>query len=62
MKSKKHQFRDKTKKVIDADNQIILEYFDPVDTRQIKAKYKALNKWNDISIDKTGDIILWEDE
>ena len=50
------------KKVIDADNQKILEYFNPEETEKVKLKYEAKGKWDDISIDSDGDIILWEDE
>jgi hypothetical protein len=60
MRGRKDPFRQMTKKVIDADNQIILEYFAPVSTRLIKSKYQMMNKWDDISVDKNGDIILWE--
>lgn len=60
MKGKKDLFKQKTRRVIDADNQVILEYFAPIVTTKIKAKYEAMNKWNDISIDHDGDIILWQ--
>ena len=47
--------------VIDADNQKILEYFNESDTEKIVAKYEAIGKWEDISVDINGDICLWED-
>ena len=50
----------KNKKVIDADNQVILEYFDEKDTAKTINKYAGMMKWDDISIDRSGDIILWE--
>lgn len=49
------------KKVIDADNNKILEYFDPVDESKMLAKYNAMGKWNDVGVDVDGDIILWEE-
>ena len=61
MKGKPDPFKKKTQKVIDADNQVILEYFAPISTRLFLSKYQSMNKWNDISLDKTGDIILWKD-
>ncbi len=50
------------KKVIDADNQVCLEEFEESQTDEILQKYEALNKWEDVSVDHSGDIILWEDE
>ena len=61
MKGKPDPFRQKTQKVIDADNQVIFEYFAPVATKLTLAKYQSMNKWNDISVDQSGDIILWEE-
>jgi len=49
------------KKVIDADNQKILEYFDKKDTDNIRRKYTNMGKWEDISLDSDGDLILWEE-
>ena len=49
------------KAVIDADNMKVLEQFHIEDTEQIKSRYEAMGKWNEISIDQGGDIILWED-
>ena len=49
------------KKVIDADNMICLEEFNERRTDEIKEKYEALDKWEDVSIDNGGDIILWEE-
>jgi len=48
------------KKVIDADNQKILQYFQEQDTEDLKNRYQALGIWNDISVDRDGDIILWK--
>lgn len=50
------------KKVYDADNQKILEHFEESETEKIVAKYEAIGKWDDISVDIDGDICLWEDE
>ena len=49
------------KKVIDADNQRILEHFDEIETEIILNKYKEDGRWDDVSVDIHGDIILWED-
>lgn len=49
------------KKVIDADNQRVIETFDVSETERVKAKYEAMGKWSDISVDIDGDIILWEE-
>lgn len=50
----------KTKKVIDADNNKILEIFNENETEEKLKYYESIGKWNDISIDRDGDIILWE--
>lgn len=49
------------KKVIDADNMVTLESFNESDTDKIVAKYNAIGKWDDVSVDNNGDIILWEE-
>ena len=49
------------KRVIDADNNNIIQYFDSDDTQKTFDYYQSLEKWNDLSIDKDGDIILWEE-
>lgn len=49
------------KKVIDADNQKVLETFEVKDTEKKVAYYQSLGKWNDVSVDRDGDIILWEE-
>lgn len=49
------------KKVIDADNQRVLETFEEKDTDSKVAYYQSLGKWNDVSVDRDGDIILWEE-
>ena len=48
------------KKVIDADNQVILEEFNENQNQEIKEKYESLGKWDDINFDCDGDLILWE--
>ena len=50
------------KKVIDADNMKCLETFDETQTEQMLEKYRSLGKWEDVSADINGDIILWENE
>jgi len=49
------------KKVIDADNNKLLEEFDKSQTDEKVEYYKSLGKWDDVSIDCDGDIILWEE-
>lgn len=49
------------KKVIDADNMVCLEEFNETQTQQIQEKYESMGKWDDISVDINGDIILWEE-
>jgi len=56
----KTQKNSELKKVIDADNQKLLEYFDEKDTAKTMNKYAGIGKWDDISLDCDGDIILWE--
>ena len=51
----------KTKMVIDADNQKVLERFNEDQTDETIEKYERIGKWNDIGIDSGGDIILWEE-
>ena len=51
----------KTKVVIDADNQKVIERFDAKNTKERVTHYQSLGKWNDVSVDQGGDIILWED-
>ena len=55
------------KKVIDADNNKLLEEFkeEETDEKETDSKvkyYESLEKWDDISVDRNGDIILWEEE
>lgn len=49
------------KKVIDADNQKILETFEENETDKKVEYYTSLCKWDDISVDRDGDIILWKE-
>jgi hypothetical protein len=59
---KEISLEDKVQKmVIDADNQKCIGYFKVSETEETKAKYETMNKWNDISIDRNGDLILWEE-
>ena len=46
--------------VIDADNQQMIEEFDTTDTETVLARYKEDGRWEDVSVDRDGDIILWE--
>lgn len=52
----------KTKKVIDGDTMKCLETFEESQTQQMLEKYQALGKWDDVSVDNDGDIILYENE
>lgn len=49
------------RRVIDADNDKILELFDESETEKKVKYYESLGKWSDVSVDIDGDIILWED-
>jgi hypothetical protein len=49
-----------TKKVIDADNQKVIAQFDESETENKVKYYESLGKWSDVSVDRDGDIILWE--
>lgn len=51
----------KTRKVIDGDTMKCLEMFEENQTKQILEKYKALGKWDDISVDIDGDIVLYKE-
>ena len=55
-----NSFKD-MKRVIDADNNTILETFPESETEIKVAYYESLGKWDDISVDHDGDIILWEE-
>ena len=50
------------KKVIDGDTMKCLETFDENQTQTILEKYQELGKYDDISVDTDGDIILYENE
>jgi hypothetical protein len=49
------------KKVIDADNMKILEHFEESDTDKILKRYENMGFWQCVSVDRAGDIILWEE-
>jgi len=51
-----------TKKVIDGDTMKCLETFEESQTQQMLEKYQELGKWDDVSVDSDGDIILYENE
>lgn len=52
----------KSKKVIDGDTMKCLETFEESQTEQMLEKYQTLGKWDDVSVDSDGDIILYENE
>ena len=49
------------KKVINADNLRIVETFDPKNTDEVLEKYQNDGRWEDVQVDRDGDIILWEE-
>ena len=49
------------KLVIDADHMVVLEVFKKENTKEVLEKYEQTGRWEDVSIDCNGDIILWED-
>ena len=59
MKGKK-TIHTRNRKVIDADNQKILDYFSTATLKETLNKYKTDGRWTDVSVDRSGDIILWE--
>ena len=54
--------KQELKMVIDADNNKCLERFEESKAEEIKAKYEAMGKWDDVGLDVNNDLILWEDE
>lgn len=51
----------KNKKVINADTMKCIEMFDEKQTEQMLRKYQSMGKWDDVSVDADGDIILWNE-
>jgi len=49
------------KKVIEGDSMKCLEEFKESESAKIKAKYEAMDKWDEVEFDLDGDLILWED-
>jgi len=49
------------KKVIDGDLMECLETFNPEETNEILQKYENEGRWEDVSIDSDGDIILYSE-
>lgn len=49
------------KKVIDAENMVCLETFNLEETQIVLEKYENDGRWEDVSIDIDGDIILYEE-
>lgn len=48
-------------KVIDADNNRLLETFQESEKDQILEKYENDGRWEDVAFDCDGDLILWEE-
>lgn len=53
---------EKLKKVIDGDRQVILDQFPPSQTDEYLKKYKEKGLWEDVSLDRDGDIILFKED
>ncbi len=49
------------KNVIDADNMKIIDTFHERNTEQILSHYENMWMWDDVSVDRDGDIILWKE-
>lgn len=49
------------KKVIDGDLMKCLETFSPKETKAILQKYKDDGRWEDVSVDSDGDVILYSE-
>lgn len=49
------------KKVIDGDNNRVIEYFDEDNTFEVLERYKNDGRWEDVGVDVDGDIVLWEE-
>lgn len=47
--------------VIDADNNRIIREFNRAKTEEVKAIYENDGRWGCVSVDRAGDIILWEE-
>jgi hypothetical protein len=48
-------------RVIDGDNQRVLERFDPMDADKVIERYRSSPKWSEVEFDCDGDIICFED-
>lgn len=48
------------KKVIDGDKMKCLETFLSEETEKVMKKYKEDGKWEDVSLDNDGDIIIYK--
>ena len=46
--------------VIDADIQKIIGTFSPEDVDEVLTRYQQDGRWEDVSVDIDGDIILWK--
>lgn len=57
----KKPFDPMSSKVIDGDNMKILEWYDPKDEYEVRKRYEAMGKWDDVSVDRDGDLILWKE-
>lgn len=51
----------KRRRVIDSDNQRVIEVFDNSETDLKLKQYENDGRWEDVSVDRDGDIILWEE-
>jgi len=51
-----------THRVIDGETMKVIEMFHENQTEQMIEKYKSIGKWEDVKVDRDGDLILWENE
>ena len=52
----------KLNRVIDGETMKVIEMFHENQTEQMIEKYKLIGKWEDVKVDRDGDLILWENE
>lgn len=48
------------KNVIDADNNDVIRRFLKSNTKEVLKSYQEDDRWEDVSLDCDGDIILWK--
>lgn len=48
------------KRVIDADNMKVIDYFNESDTQQKVQELIATGRWEEVSVDRDGEIVCWK--